>query len=76
MNAYDKAWQIPGADGGVLVECGTEAKPYWWVLCPATACTFITEAKWASECAYSKCRHTAVHCEAARMIRERAGRQP
>jgi hypothetical protein len=39
-DAHRDAWRIPtrdGSDYGVLVRCGPAERPYWWVLCPATA---------------------------------------
>lgn len=69
---YERAWKIPGPDGGgVLVQQGSEKDPYWWVLCPASATLYMSTESLIAEgrtgdCSIgASCEYEEVHRAAA-----------
>jgi hypothetical protein len=44
IRPHGESWRIPaesGTDYGVLVKCGTQHHPYWWLLCPSAATLYL-----------------------------------
>lgn len=60
MTTYKRAWPLDETGESVLVACGREKDPYWWVLCPATATLYLDEV--TDDCHDGiECDHDDVH---------------
>lgn len=84
---YDRAWKLTesaeGVSDSLLVECGPPRRPYWWVICPASATLILgshvadlptVEDDCEGQCSIGlDCDWWGVHAEANRLIRKRAG---
>lgn len=63
------AWRVPtddGTDYGVLVKCGPNERPYWWLLCPGTATLYIGDDPDLRDCQHGEA------CDFLEDVHERA----
>lgn len=78
MELHTAAWRIPTEDGndfGVLVRCGPADRPYWWLLCPATATLYLGPMFDLRDCQIGdECEFLGdVHAEAHRFVQHKFG---
>ena len=63
---HDGAWRIDSDEApdeyGVLVRCGPDEHPYWWLLCPVTATLYLDgNDRVGLECSDASCMWQDVH---------------
>lgn len=70
---YEKAWRVEASrDGeyGVVVQCGSDRYPYWWLLCPAAATLYTEELPDMTDCNLGmECDWDDVHKAATALVR-------